>query len=186
MRASCSDKISKRKCLFDSQCKRGGPAFSVVKNLGAAADLGSKTRPTSKTPFGASALFGLSPTPATKIFLKMASLKRSLETDPFASNISSKVYVRSTKSGKVQKIVREVYLREDIPCSSQLCQICVKNVPRNAAGTRKTLSSAILSLSYVLGSLTLAQPRPSCFQRSRQEPRRSPRAIISSRILTPS
>ncbi|KAH8884570.1 RNB-domain-containing protein [Thozetella sp. PMI_491] len=65
----------------------------------------------------------------------MASLKRSLETDPFASNISSKVYVRSTKSGKVQKIVREVYLRQDIPCSSQLCQACAKSAPRNAAGT---------------------------------------------------
>ncbi|KAL1838003.1 hypothetical protein VTJ49DRAFT_3151 [Mycothermus thermophilus] len=34
----------------------------------------------------------------------MASLKRSAGSDPFAANISSKVYVRSTKSGKVQKI----------------------------------------------------------------------------------
>ncbi|SLM40990.1 mitotic control protein dis3 protein [Lasallia pustulata] len=34
----------------------------------------------------------------------MTSLKRSLATDPHASNISSKVFVRSTKSGKVQKI----------------------------------------------------------------------------------
>ncbi|KAK3310404.1 uncharacterized protein B0T15DRAFT_36852 [Chaetomium strumarium] len=64
----------------------------------------------------------------------MASLKRSLDTDPFASNISSKVYVRSTKSGKVQKIVREVYLRQDIPCSSRLCQRCLNTAPRDAAG----------------------------------------------------
>lgn len=69
----------------------------------------------------------------------MASLKRSAITDPFASNISSKVYVRSTKSGKVQKIVREVYLRQDIPCSSQLCQTCLKTAPRNAAGERKSI-----------------------------------------------
>ena len=64
----------------------------------------------------------------------MASLKRSLDSDPFAANISSKVYVRSTKSGKVQKIVREVYLRQDIPCSSRLCQSCLRTAPRDAAG----------------------------------------------------
>ncbi|KAK4242373.1 hypothetical protein C8A03DRAFT_11465 [Achaetomium macrosporum] len=64
----------------------------------------------------------------------MASLKRSLDSDPFAANISSKVYVRSTKSGKVQKIVREVYLRQDIPCSSRLCQRCLSTAPRDAAG----------------------------------------------------
>ncbi|ROV91262.1 hypothetical protein VPNG_09710 [Cytospora leucostoma] len=64
----------------------------------------------------------------------MASLKRSLDYDPLAANISSKVYVRSTKSGKVQKIVREVYLRQDIPCSSNLCTSCLKTAPRDAAG----------------------------------------------------
>ncbi|KAJ4272204.1 exosome catalytic subunit dis3 [Fusarium torreyae] len=63
----------------------------------------------------------------------MASLKRSTEADPLASNISSKVYVRSTRSGKVQKIVREVYLRTDIPCSSKLCKACLQDAPRNAA-----------------------------------------------------
>ncbi|KAM7222276.1 hypothetical protein V8F06_002303 [Rhypophila decipiens] len=64
----------------------------------------------------------------------MASLKRSLDRDPLAASISSKVYVRSTKSGKVQKIVREVYLRRDIPCSSKLCQSCLQAAPRDAAG----------------------------------------------------
>ncbi|KAK0618540.1 hypothetical protein B0T17DRAFT_495729 [Bombardia bombarda] len=64
----------------------------------------------------------------------MASIKRSLESDPFAANIASKVYVRSTKSGKVQKIVREVYLRQDIPCSSKLCRACLKTAPKDAAG----------------------------------------------------
>ncbi|KAK4110511.1 RNB-domain-containing protein [Canariomyces notabilis] len=64
----------------------------------------------------------------------MSSLKRSLDSDPFAANISSKIYVRSTKSGKVQKIVREVYLRQDIPCSSRLCRICLKTAPKDAAG----------------------------------------------------
>ncbi|KAI9172082.1 Exosome complex exonuclease dis3 [Paramyrothecium foliicola] len=63
----------------------------------------------------------------------MTSLKRSHGPGSNTSNISSKVYVRSTRSGKVQKIVREVYLRSDIPCSSKLCTACLENAPRNAA-----------------------------------------------------
>ncbi|PNS21076.1 Exosome complex exonuclease dis3 [Sphaceloma murrayae] len=59
----------------------------------------------------------------------MTSLKRSL--DPAQSNqaLSGKVYVRSTKSGKVQKVVRELYLRHDIPCSSRLCAACLSIAP---------------------------------------------------------
>ncbi|RAL65143.1 hypothetical protein DID88_001249 [Monilinia fructigena] len=64
----------------------------------------------------------------------MTSLKRSMGSDPYSSNISSKVYVRSTKSGKVQKIVRELYLRQDIPCSSKLCDSCLKAAPPDASG----------------------------------------------------
>ncbi|KAI9819869.1 MAG: exosome catalytic subunit dis3 [Pycnora praestabilis] len=64
----------------------------------------------------------------------MTSLKRSHAGDPHASNISSKVFVRSTKSGKVQKIVRELYLRQDIPCSSTLCSTCLSNAPADANG----------------------------------------------------
>ncbi|KAL9104120.1 MAG: hypothetical protein Q9163_000922 [Psora crenata] len=62
----------------------------------------------------------------------MTSLKRS--RDPISTNISSKVYVRCTKSGKVQKIVRELYLRQDIPCSSLLCSTCLENAPPDAKG----------------------------------------------------
>jgi hypothetical protein len=57
------------------------------------------------------------------------SLKRSNAADRGQSNLSSKVYVRSTKSGKVQKIVRELYLRQDIPCSSHLCRACLDIAP---------------------------------------------------------
>ncbi|KAH0036052.1 ribonuclease R, partial [Aureobasidium melanogenum] len=59
----------------------------------------------------------------------MTSLKRSYAADSAAQNLSSKVYIRSTKSGKVQKIVRELYLREDIPCSSRLCAHCLEIAP---------------------------------------------------------
>jgi exosome complex exonuclease DIS3/RRP44 len=54
----------------------------------------------------------------------MTSLKRSTGTGSSTTTLANKVYVRSTKSGKVQKIVREIYLRDDIPCSSRLCTPC--------------------------------------------------------------
>lgn len=62
----------------------------------------------------------------------MKSLKRSLgDTN---ANISSKVFIRSLKSGRVQKVVREQYLRKDIPCSSQLCPSCASNAAPDASG----------------------------------------------------
>ena len=72
----------------------------------------------------------------------MTSLKRTHETNALASNISSKTYVRSTRSGKVQKIVREVYLRTDIPCSSKLCDACAHNAPQDAAHQSKLPKSS--------------------------------------------
>ncbi|KAI1470945.1 RNB-domain-containing protein [Daldinia caldariorum] len=72
----------------------------------------------------------------------MTSLKRPQGADSYSPNLSSKTYVRSTKSGKVQKIVREVYLRQDIPCSSKLCSRCLATAPRNAGGE---LSPFVLS-----------------------------------------
>lgn len=78
----------------------------------------------------------------------MTSLKRSFETDPFAANISSKVYVRSTRKGKVQKIVREVYLRQDIPCSSKLCRACLQTAPRDAANNGEFTPFSILPHEY--------------------------------------
>lgn len=64
----------------------------------------------------------------TKV-MEYFSLKRSTVADRGQANLSSKVYVRSTKSGKVQKIVRELYLRQDIPCSSNLCRECLEIAP---------------------------------------------------------
>ncbi|KOS46556.1 hypothetical protein ACN38_g2493 [Penicillium nordicum] len=64
----------------------------------------------------------------------MKSLRRDLSANPQAANVTSKVFVRSTKSGKVQKIVRELYLREDIPCSSKLCSQCPTIAPADANG----------------------------------------------------
>ncbi|EAW10653.1 exosome catalytic subunit DIS3 [Aspergillus clavatus NRRL 1] len=64
----------------------------------------------------------------------MKSLRRDFSSDPQAANVTSKVFVRSTKSGKVQKIVRELYLRQDIPCSSKLCSLCPTIAPTDANG----------------------------------------------------
>ncbi|KAK2879387.1 hypothetical protein FQN49_000930 [Arthroderma sp. PD_2] len=64
----------------------------------------------------------------------MKSLRRNHSSNPHASNVSSKIFVRSTKSGKVQKIVRELYLRQDIPCSSKLCTTCLSYAPTDANG----------------------------------------------------
>jgi len=67
----------------------------------------------------------------------MASLKRSYEVDAASGNVSNKIYVRSLRNGRVQKIVREVYLRQDVPCSSHLCKACLANVPRDASSKRE-------------------------------------------------
>ncbi|KAF8473463.1 ribonuclease R [Kalaharituber pfeilii] len=65
----------------------------------------------------------------------MTSLKRPLADHVTSTtpDISSKVFVRSGK-GKCQKIVRELYLRQDIPCSSRLCSPCTFSAPTNASG----------------------------------------------------
>lgn len=67
-----------------------------------------------------------------------------MSANPQAANVTSKVFVRSTKSGKVQKIVRELYLREDIPCSSKLCSQCPTVAPADANGNSKELIMAMV------------------------------------------
>ncbi|KAH8151254.1 uncharacterized protein LAJ45_04456 [Morchella importuna] len=63
----------------------------------------------------------------------MTSLKRSSTDSTNRSNISSKVFLRSSK-GKCTKVVRELYLRQDIPCSSQLCFPCSADAPADSNG----------------------------------------------------
>ena len=90
----------------------------------------------------------------------MTSLKRAHDGDALAPNISSKVYVRSTRSGKVQKIVREVYLRTDIPCSSQLCRACLEAAPKNASQQGKQRLTRLALWTILLANETgnAAQP----------------------------
>lgn len=85
----------------------------------------------------------------------MTSLKRLYAADSAASNLSSKVYIRSTKSGKVQKIVRELYLREDIPCSSRLCAHCLEIAPTDYHNKGTFIISHICILLTFFKSLRL-------------------------------
>ena len=64
----------------------------------------------------------------------MTSLKRSYGSTSATTTLSSKTYLRTLKSGKVQKVVREVYLRQDIPCSSLLCSACLTVAPASYRG----------------------------------------------------
>ncbi|KAK4634453.1 Exosome complex exonuclease dis3 [Fulvia fulva] len=64
----------------------------------------------------------------------MTSLKRSYASTSSTTTLSSKTYLRTLKSGKVQKVVRELYLRQDIPCSSQLCSACIDIAPTGFHG----------------------------------------------------
>ncbi|KAF2722811.1 RNB-domain-containing protein [Polychaeton citri CBS 116435] len=73
----------------------------------------------------------------------MTSLKRSYASSANpTTTLSSKTYIRTLKSGRVQKITREVYLRQDIPCSSKLCATCQNIEP---PGFRSKKLPAILS-----------------------------------------
>lgn len=51
--------------------------------------------------------------------------KRPLPTtDPYASQLTQRRFYKKTTRGKVQKILRERYLREDVFCGRQGCEIC--------------------------------------------------------------
>ncbi|KAF8245100.1 RNB-domain-containing protein [Wilcoxina mikolae CBS 423.85] len=80
----------------------------------------------------------------------MSSLKRSLADSRSDPGIASKTFLRSSK-GKCVKIVREVYLRQDIPCSSNLCIPCNTSAPVNANGKGMT-DSISFSSPFVLSA----------------------------------
>ena len=68
---------------------------------------------------------------------KMTSLKRSVNESALDANYGSKVFLRTSK-GKCVKVVRELYLRSDIPCSSKLCIPCNHAAAPDAQGRGKT------------------------------------------------
>jgi exosome complex exonuclease DIS3/RRP44 len=86
----------------------------------------------------------------------MASLKRARDSGVLASGLSTKIYVRSTKSGKVQKIVREQYMRADVACSSQLCRQCPQAIRQAQGSDRELLHPSWPNISGT--DTTLAAP----------------------------
>ncbi|KNA02951.1 hypothetical protein SOVF_213740 [Spinacia oleracea] len=44
--------------------------------------------------------------------------------------LQSKSFVKKTKGGKVVKVVREHYLRDDIYCGASICKTCDSSVAR--------------------------------------------------------
>lgn len=52
--------------------------------------------------------------------------------------LRSKTFVKRTRKGNVVKVVKEHYLRDDIPCSSPLCKKCTQNEPVLSAEPRST------------------------------------------------
>ena len=41
--------------------------------------------------------------------------------------LKNKVFIKKTRRGKILKIVREHYLRDDITCGAVICLDCVEN-----------------------------------------------------------
>ncbi|KAI8993271.1 hypothetical protein BDB01DRAFT_716146 [Pilobolus umbonatus] len=52
--------------------------------------------------------------------------------------LRSKSFVKRTRKGNVVKVVKEHYLRDDIPCSSLACKICTQGTPSLSAEPRST------------------------------------------------
>lgn len=53
--------------------------------------------------------------------------------------LRSKAFVKRTRKGNVVKVVKEHYLRDDIPCSSPICKACAHtSAPVLSAEPRST------------------------------------------------
>ena len=61
--------------------------------------------------------------------------------------IKLKSFLKKTRTGKVLKIVREHYLRDDIACGSEACNDCQELVEQDENRQNSSLSSSPASLS---------------------------------------
>ena len=63
--------------------------------------------------------------------------------------LRSKSFVKRTRKGNVVKVVKEHYLRDDIPCSSQACTICEQHSPPVLSRTpRSTMNTIVVFIYY--------------------------------------
>uniref|UniRef100_A0A7N0U7U6 Exosome complex exonuclease RRP44 homolog A n=1 Tax=Kalanchoe fedtschenkoi TaxID=63787 RepID=A0A7N0U7U6_KALFE len=68
--------------------------------------------------------------------------------------LQSKSFVRKTKQGKVVKVVREHYLRDDIYCGASICQVCDSTGARLSPDASTIL---ILDTNVVLNQIDLLE-----------------------------
>ncbi|KAJ8771123.1 hypothetical protein K2173_023448 [Erythroxylum novogranatense] len=68
--------------------------------------------------------------------------------------LQSKTFNKKTRGGKVQKLVREVYLRDDIYCGASFCKVCDTAASRLTASTSPIL---ILDTNVVLNQIDLLE-----------------------------
>lgn len=68
--------------------------------------------------------------------------------------LQSKSFVRKTKQGKVVKVVREHYLRDDIYCGASICKVCDSSTARLSPSASTIL---ILDTNVVLNQIDLLE-----------------------------
>ncbi|XP_015889583.2 exosome complex exonuclease RRP44 homolog A [Ziziphus jujuba] len=68
--------------------------------------------------------------------------------------LHSKSFVKKTRGGKVTKVVREHYLRDDIYCGASICKVCDPSVARLSASASTIL---ILDTNVVLNQIDLLE-----------------------------
>lgn len=91
----------------------------------------------------------------------MTSLKRSLADTTPGRGFASKVFLRSSR-GKCVKVVRELYLRDDIPCSSNLCVPCTHSAPEGPNGKGRPVRYA--AHAAPVADVTRLQSSRLCFR----------------------
>jgi exosome complex exonuclease DIS3/RRP44 len=67
--------------------------------------------------------------------------------------LGSKSFSKKTRSGKVLKVVKEVYLRDDICCGSELCEEC----KQSAAKLQKEGEYFVVDTNVVLQQMDLLE-----------------------------
>ncbi|CAN1787742.1 Exosome complex exonuclease RRP44 homolog A [Linum perenne] len=68
--------------------------------------------------------------------------------------LHSKTFSKKTRGGKVQKLVREVYLRDDIYCGASFCKVCDTTSARLTASASTLL---VLDTNVVLNQIDLLE-----------------------------
>ncbi|KAF5753110.1 putative mitotic control protein dis3 [Tripterygium wilfordii] len=69
--------------------------------------------------------------------------------------LQSKVFSKRTRGGKVQKTVREVYLRDDLPCGAPFCKVCDTSKARLSPSASSPI--LIVDTNVVLSQIDLLE-----------------------------